>query len=35
MVALLERLHAGADIDDDASPFVTEDDREQAFRIRA
>ena len=35
VVALLQRGHAGADIDDDARALVAEDRREQPFRIGA
>ena len=35
MIALLQRLHARPDIDDDARALVAEDRREQAFGIRA
>ncbi len=35
VIALLQRSHAAADVDDDAGAFVTEDHREQAFGIRA
>ena len=35
MVALLQRLHAGADVDDDAGALVAEDHREQALGIGA
>ncbi len=35
VVALLDRGHARADIDDDAGAFMAEDRREQAFRIGA
>ena len=35
MVALLDGLHARPDVDDDAGALVTEDGREQPFRIGA
>ncbi len=35
VVAFLQRLHAGTDVDDDARAFVAEDHREQALGIRA
>ena len=35
MIALLHRRHAGADVDDNAGAFVTEDCGEQALRIGA
>jgi hypothetical protein len=35
VVALLERGHAGADVDHDARAFVAEDGREDAFRVGA
>ena len=35
MVAGLQALYARADFANDASPFMTEDDREQTFRVRA
>ena len=35
MVAGLQALHARADFANDACAFMAEDDREQAFRVRA
>ncbi|MNL56377.1 hypothetical protein D3C87_1798680 [compost metagenome] len=34
MIALLDRGHAGADVDDDTSAFMTEDRREETFGVR-
>jgi hypothetical protein len=34
VIAFFHRRHARADLDDNASPFVTKDRWEQAFRIR-
>ncbi len=34
MIAFLERLHVGADVDYHARAFVAKDGREQPFRVR-